>query len=103
VKLVDILKKQLGTFGYEQDAVRTLPIMQSKNVVTDHLVYATKDPLGNKIWQSIAKTKRFSVEETLRNLVKFEEIEPREWGGQGGGNSLDLVLDVRHQWLYQWM
>jgi hypothetical protein len=49
VKLVDILKKQLGTFGYEQEAVRTLPIMQSKNVVTDHLVYATKDPLGNKI------------------------------------------------------
>lgn len=56
VKLVDILKKQLGAFSYEQEKVRTLPIMQSKNVVIYHLVYATKDPLGNKIWQSIAKT-----------------------------------------------
>jgi three-Cys-motif partner protein len=56
VKLVDVLRSQLGAFGYEQEKVRTLPIMQSKNVVIYHLVYATKDPLGNKIWQSIAKT-----------------------------------------------
>ena len=40
---------QLGSFGYVQEKVTTLPITQSKNVVIYHLVFATKSSLGNKI------------------------------------------------------
>ena len=71
--LVDILKKQLRALGYEQEAARTLSIMQSKNVVIYHLVYAAKDPLGNKIWQSIAKTAASAAVETQHERA----LEPR--------------------------
>ena len=53
--LIDVLREQLGTFGYEQDAVRSLPIKNSRGGLLYHLVYATKNKLGNKIWQSIAQ------------------------------------------------
>jgi hypothetical protein len=33
-----------------------LPIENSKHGVLYHLVFATKDKLGNKIWQSVART-----------------------------------------------
>ncbi|MDX2166153.1 MAG: three-Cys-motif partner protein TcmP [Deltaproteobacteria bacterium] len=56
VKLVEILRSQLAAFGYEQEKVRDLPIKQSTNAVMYHLIYATKDRLGNKIWDTIART-----------------------------------------------
>ncbi len=56
VGLIDVLKEQLGAFGYKQDKVRSLEIKNTTGNVLYHLVYATKDPLGSKIWQSIAKT-----------------------------------------------
>jgi len=56
VKLVDILRSQLGVFGYAQESVRSVAILQSKNVPIYHLVFATKHQLGNKLWKSIAET-----------------------------------------------
>jgi hypothetical protein len=46
----------LGVFGYTQDKIRSLEVKNRQGGVIYHLVYATKNPLGNKIWQSIART-----------------------------------------------
>lgn len=56
LKLVEILRSQLADFGYEQEAVRSVAILNSKKVPIYHLVFATKDKLGNKIWKSITAT-----------------------------------------------
>lgn len=54
-ELINVLREQLGTFGYSQDDVRSLPVENEGGGLLYHLVYATKAPLGNKIWQSIAR------------------------------------------------
>jgi three-Cys-motif partner protein len=57
VLLIDILREQLATlFSYEKEKVRSLPIKNEQGGVLYHLVFATKDPLGNKMWESIART-----------------------------------------------
>lgn len=56
VALIDVLREQLGQFGYTQDKLRSLPVENRQRAVLYHLVYATKDKLGGKIWQSIART-----------------------------------------------
>jgi len=56
VDLIDVLREQLGQFGYTQDKLRSLPVENRQRAVLYHLVYATKDGLGNKVWQSIART-----------------------------------------------
>jgi three-Cys-motif partner protein len=55
VSLIDVLREQLAQFGYMQDKVRSLPVENRQGAVLYHLVYATKDKLGNKIWDSIAR------------------------------------------------
>ena len=55
-KLIDIFRDRLGAFDYRQEQVRSVPIKNSTNVVMYDLVYATKHPKGNAIWQSIART-----------------------------------------------
>lgn len=53
-KLVDHLRRSLERLGYttSEDA-RSMPITNSKDVVLYHLIFATKDKLGNKIWDSV--------------------------------------------------
>jgi three-Cys-motif partner protein len=55
-KLIDYLRGSLGSIGYTGDQVRSLPVENSKDNVLYHLVFATKHGLGNKIWQSVART-----------------------------------------------
>ena len=56
VKLIVILLEQLRQFGYTgQDRVLVAPIT-TKGLLLYHLVFASKDPLGNKIMASILRT-----------------------------------------------
>ncbi len=55
VRLIIVLYEQLAHFGYTRDHVRVAEI-KTKGHVLYHLVFATKVPLGNKIWQSIVRT-----------------------------------------------
>lgn len=55
-KLIDIFRERLVTLGYEEDRVRSQAIKNSRGVIMYHLVFASKNRLGNKIWQSITKT-----------------------------------------------
>lgn len=55
-KLVDHLRRSLERIGYTGKAVRSMPIKNTKEGVLYHLVFATKDPLGDKIWSSIVHT-----------------------------------------------
>ena len=54
--LVDHLRRSLERIGYTGKAVRSMPIKNTKEGVLYHLVFATKDPLGDKIWSSIVQT-----------------------------------------------
>lgn len=53
-RLVDCLHDQLVGLGYDRDRVRTLPVLNSSNTILYHLVFASKAPLGTKIWRSVA-------------------------------------------------
>jgi three-Cys-motif partner protein len=55
-KLIDSLRGSLASIGYTGDRVRSLPVENSKDNVLYHLVFAAKHGLGNKIWQSVART-----------------------------------------------
>ncbi len=56
VKLIDVLREQLAPVGYDQKAVRSLPVLNRNKNVLYHLIYASKHVKGNAIWESIAKT-----------------------------------------------
>lgn len=55
VKLIDIMKANLHDLGYSQETANAYGIVNGKSVLMYHLVYATKHPLGNRIWDSIGK------------------------------------------------
>jgi three-Cys-motif partner protein len=55
--LIDVLKRQLGKLGYQSRDVRSEPIKNNQKSTLYHLVYASKNKLGDKIWQSITKNK----------------------------------------------
>jgi three-Cys-motif partner protein len=55
-RLIEYLKRSLATIGYTGEGVRSIPIKNSREGVLYHLVFATKHPLGNKIWDGIART-----------------------------------------------
>ncbi len=55
--LIEVLKKQLGTLGYQSQHVRSAPIKNNQNATLYYLVYASKSDRGDKIWQSITKNK----------------------------------------------
>ena len=55
VRLIEVLREQLGSLGYGTDAVRALPVRNTQNVVMYHLVFASKHDRGDKIWNSIAR------------------------------------------------
>jgi len=50
------LRENLRRIGYTGAQVREVDIRNSRNVIMYHLVFATKEPLGNDIWSSIVKT-----------------------------------------------
>jgi three-Cys-motif partner protein len=51
--LVEVLKEQLGKLGYTGANVRSVPITNSTNAVLYHLIFASKDELGDKLWNSV--------------------------------------------------
>ena len=53
--LVRHLRRQLVGEGYEDAAVRDVAVKNNKNTILYHLVYASKNPRGTAIWQSITK------------------------------------------------
>lgn len=56
-RAIDTLHKGLVQFGYTGENVRSVPVTNSHDGVLYHLVYASKDRLGDKIWESIARTR----------------------------------------------
>jgi three-Cys-motif partner protein len=55
VKLIGVLREQLKPYGYTQGTVRSVPIMSGGRVLY-HLVFATKEALADRLWNSIART-----------------------------------------------
>ncbi len=59
-KLIPVMRRQLVTLGYPDDAVYTTntpAIKNTSNTVLYHLVFASKHPLGKNIWNSITQTR----------------------------------------------
>jgi three-Cys-motif partner protein len=55
-KLIRVFKGQLQTrFGYTQGDVRSAPIRSEGNVPLYHLIFASKHPKGDAIWESITR------------------------------------------------
>jgi three-Cys-motif partner protein len=57
-KAIEVLREQLKKFGYTGENVRSVEVKNSSGGVLYHLVYVSKDKLGDKIWESIVKTLR---------------------------------------------
>jgi three-Cys-motif partner protein len=55
-RLIGVLRKQLGKFGYPARELRSPAVKNTTNTVLYNLVYASKHPRGDAIWQSITKT-----------------------------------------------
>lgn len=56
-RLVKRLKENLKTLGYaKDDSVRDIPVKNNQGGLLYHLIFATKHPLGTKIWKSVVKT-----------------------------------------------
>lgn len=56
LRLVEVFQGQLERrFGYSTVRTRTAPIRNDQNVPLYHLVFASKHPLGTKLWESITK------------------------------------------------
>ena len=55
VRLIDVLREQLVTLGYQRDWVRDVAVNNSSNGLLYHLVFASKDDQGTKIWKSITQ------------------------------------------------
>ncbi len=55
-QLIDWLRRSLVSIGYTQANVRSLAVENTKDNVLYHLMYASKHPLGDQIWQSVTAT-----------------------------------------------
>lgn len=55
-KLIDVLRAQLVTLGYTGEPVRDIAVDNRKHTVMYHLVFASKNRLGDKIWKSVTNT-----------------------------------------------
>lgn len=57
VKLIPYMKRQLAALGYANDEeVREIEIRNDQRGLLYHLFFASKSPLGNKIWKSVTRT-----------------------------------------------
>ncbi len=54
----ETLRKNLENLGYTGRKVRSVPVINSKGVIMYHLVYASRHPLGDDIWESITRPKQ---------------------------------------------
>lgn len=54
-RLIDVLQERLSAVGYSERRVKTMQIVNDTNGVLYHLVFASKDPLGTKLWESISR------------------------------------------------
>jgi three-Cys-motif partner protein len=54
-KLIGVLRQQLAKLGYTPRDLTSPAVKNTTNTVLYHLVYATKNKLGNKIWASITR------------------------------------------------
>jgi three-Cys-motif partner protein len=55
-KLIGIFRRQLERrFGYTAGQVRTAAIRNEKNVALYHLIFASKHPRGDAIWESVTR------------------------------------------------
>jgi hypothetical protein len=52
---VDVLTEQLATLGYTGGDVHAAPVENSVGARMYHLVFASKDKHGDRIWNSVAK------------------------------------------------
>jgi three-Cys-motif partner protein len=57
-KLLDVYRRQLEKLGYPKGEVRSPVIKNTNNLPLYHLVFASKSPLGDKIWNDITKRDR---------------------------------------------
>jgi three-Cys-motif partner protein len=58
-KLIEQYREYLVRFGYTGEHVRSVPIRSTKRGATlYHLLFASKSDLGDKIWNSIARTSK---------------------------------------------
>jgi three-Cys-motif partner protein len=55
IKLIDFMRARLVRLGYKNQEASSYGIRNRKNALMYHLVYATKHPLGYKIWDSIGR------------------------------------------------
>ncbi len=55
-QLVACLKENLRKLDYKKGDVRDVPVKNNQGGVLYHLIFATKNPLGEKIWKSIVRT-----------------------------------------------
>jgi three-Cys-motif partner protein len=55
---IETLRKNLAAVGYTGKDVRSVAVENGVGVIMYHLVYASKDPLGDKIWQRITRPKQ---------------------------------------------
>ncbi len=58
VREIETFRRNLAALGYTGNRVRSVPVSNNQGVIMYHLVYASKDPLGDKIWQSITSPKQ---------------------------------------------
>lgn len=55
---IETLRKNLEKLGYTGKKLRSIPVENSKGVVMYHLVYVSKHPLGDVIWDSIRRSEQ---------------------------------------------
>jgi three-Cys-motif partner protein len=57
VRLIPYMRRQLIALGYaKDDEVREIEVRNDQRGILYHLFFASKSPLGNKIWKSITRT-----------------------------------------------
>jgi three-Cys-motif partner protein len=57
VRLIPCMKRQLVALGYaKDDEVREIEVRNDQRGILYHLFFASKSPLGNRIWKSITRT-----------------------------------------------
>ncbi len=53
--LIPIYREQLVSLGFNDDQIRMPRIVNSSNVTLYHLIFASKNALGDQIWNSVTK------------------------------------------------
>ena len=57
VREMETLRRNLEKLGYVSRETRVVPVVNGSNTIMYHLLYASRHPLGDKIWESITRPK----------------------------------------------